>query len=97
MDTLNINVTKQMDGFIFGLMLSDRRALATIFPDSQPLKCIFVDFGPKGELSQLFVRLEKHILPALIGFDDNGQLKGKIKHLNLIESVSRKNLHTIEV
>ncbi len=97
MDTLNINVTKQMDGFIFGLTLSERRALVAIFPDLQPLKCIFVSLGTKGELSQLFARLEKHIVPALIGLDDNGQMKGKIKHVTLIESVSEKKLHTIDV
>ena len=97
MDTLNINVTKQMNGFIFGLTLSERRALVAIFPDLQPLKCIYVDLGSKGELSQLFARLERHIIPALIGLDDNGQLKGKIKHVNLIEPVSEKKLHTIEV
>jgi hypothetical protein len=41
MDTLNINVTKQMNGFIFGLTLSERRALVAIFPDLQPLKLRF--------------------------------------------------------
>ena len=97
MDTLNINVTKQMDGFIFGLTLSERRDLVAIFPDLQPLKCIFVGLGAKGELNQLFSRLEKHIVPALIGLDDTFQMKGKIKHVNLIESVSEKKLHTIDI
>jgi hypothetical protein len=97
MDTLNINVTKQMDGFIFGLTLSERRALVAIFPDLQPLKCIVVGFGAKGELSQLFARLEKHIVPALIGLDDNGQMKGKIKNISLNESVSGEQLYTFEV
>lgn len=97
MDTLNINVTKQNDGFIFGLTLGERRDLVAIFPDLKPLKCIFVSLGTKGELSQLFSRLEKHIVPALIGLDDTIQMRGKIKHVNLIESVSERKLHTIDV
>jgi hypothetical protein len=97
MDTLNINVTKQNDGFIFGLTLGERRDLVAIFPDLQPLKCIFVSLGTKGDLSQLYARLEKHIVPALIGLDDSLQMKGKIRHVNLVESVSKENLHTIDV
>lgn len=97
MDTLNIKVSKQMDGFVFGLDPLVRRELTTIFPKLQPLKSIFVSYDTKADWKNLYSRLQKHIFPALIGVDTTADLEGKIHEVRFVEAVTERSLHTFEI
>jgi predicted aldo/keto reductase-like oxidoreductase len=97
MDTLNIKVSKQMDGFVFGLDPLVRRELTTIFPKLQPLKSIFVSYDTKADWKNLYSRLQKHIFPALIGVDTTAELEGKIHEVRFIEAVTERSIHTFEI
>jgi hypothetical protein len=97
MDTLNIKVSKQMDGFVFGLDPLVRRELTTIFPKLQPLKSIFVSYDTKADWINLYSRLQKHIFPALIGVDTTADLEGKIHEVRFVEAVTERSLHTFEI
>jgi hypothetical protein len=97
MDALNIKVSKQMDGFIFGLDPLVRRELAVIFPKLQPLKSIFVSYDTKADWASLYPRLQKHIFPALIGLDNAADLEGKIHEVRFVEAVTQRSIHTFEI
>ena len=97
MDALNIKVSKQMDGFVFGLDPLVRRELAATFPKLQPLKSIFVSYDTKADWTNLYARLQKHIFPALIGLDNTGDLEGKIHEVRFVEAVTERSIHTFEI
>jgi hypothetical protein len=77
MDTLKIEVSKQMDGFVFGLDPRVQRDLSLAFPLLKPLKSIFVSYDTKSDWTNLYSRLQKHIFPALVGLDDAAEWRGK--------------------
>lgn len=97
MDTLNIKVSKQMDGFVFGLDPLVRRELAIAFPKLIPLKSIFVSYDTKADWGNLYSRLQKHIFPALIGVDNAAELEGKIHEVRFVEAVTERSIHTFEI
>lgn len=97
MDALKIEVSKQMDGFVFGLDPLVQRDLMKAFPKLHPLKSIFVSYDTKSDWTNLYARLQKHIFPALIGLDDATDLKGKLHEVNFVEAVTERSIHTFEI
>jgi hypothetical protein len=97
MDTLKIEVNKQMDGFVFGLDPRVQQELSIAFPLLKPLKSIFVSYDTKSDWTNLYSRLQKHIFPALVGLDDAAEWHGKIKEVRFIEAVTNRPIHTFEI
>ncbi len=97
MDTLKIEVSKQMDGFVFGLDPRVQRELSIAFPLLKPLKSIFVSYDTKSDWTNLYARLQKHIFPALVGIDDATDWHGKIREVRFVEAVTDRSIHTFEI
>lgn len=94
MDKVQIKVTKQMDGYNFGLDPLEKRAIFNEFPKAKPLAPIFVAFDRNGNIEFLFERVSRFIFPALIGIDEQNELQ-KIKQLEFVEAATKKVLKTM--
>ena len=95
-DTVEIKVSKQMDGYNFSLNPLEEKALKEAFPDAKPLDGIFVAFDKKGNVELLYDRVSKYIFPALVGIESRKDLK-KIKRLVFIEPYPRNIIRTINL
>jgi hypothetical protein len=96
MNTIQIDVSRQMGGFVFSISPLMERQIRQAFPEFQPIECIFVN-GTNNDFGQLQDRLEKHIFPALIGVEGKNSLKNKVKQVLFVETRNHKALHTIEI
>ncbi|MEK7253423.1 MAG: hypothetical protein AAB316_01655 [Bacteroidota bacterium] len=95
MDTVQINVTRQMDGLNFYLDPLENRAIIREFPQSHPLPGIFIAVERKENPDFIYDRVAKFILPVLVGIENEKDLK-KIRQLKFIEPVSEKVIKTIK-
>ncbi len=95
MNKVQIKVTKQLDGYNFGLDPLEKRAIVNEFPKAKPLAPIFVAFDRNGNVEFLFDRVSKFIFPALIGVEERKELN-KIKQLEFIEAATDKVIKTVE-
>ncbi|MEK7253310.1 MAG: hypothetical protein AAB316_01075 [Bacteroidota bacterium] len=95
-DSIQIKVSKQMDGYNFSLNPLEEDALLEAFPDAQPLGKIFVAFDKNGNIELLYDRVSKYIFPALVGIENTKDLK-KIKRLEFITPYPRKIIRTINL
>ncbi len=74
MDTIQIGVTPQMDGYTFGLMPSARTYVKRLLPHARPVNTIFVAYDTKSDFEWYLGTLEKWILPALLGIGKSADL-----------------------
>lgn len=66
METVNIYVNKQMDGYSFSLLPSSREQIRTLYPDAIPANGIFVAYDIKSDFESSIGKLENYIYPALL-------------------------------
>ncbi len=93
MESVEISVTQQMDGFVFALRPRVQRDLLKAFPNLSPLNAIYVSFDTKKGIAALSPRLELHIFPALLGMTDKNDLHGEVKNIRFIEAGTDKSLY----
>ena len=93
MDTLQISVTRQLDGVNFSLDPLEEIAVEETF-GLKPIRKFFLTYDRQATLDPLIDRVSKFILPALTGITDPVSLK-KVKQLLFIEAGSRKKLKEI--
>lgn len=93
MESIKINVNKQIDGYTFSIAPSLRQLIKSWFPDSHPANNIFVGYDTRSDFELYFGRLEKIIYPALLGIDDKNDLSKKINGILFIDSHTGQILH----
>ena len=71
MDTIEIRVNKQMDGYTFSTLPTVRQLIKSWFPDAHPANNIFVGYDTKSDFELYYRKLESYLYPALLGIDDN--------------------------
>lgn len=92
MNTIRVDVNKQMDGYSFSISPSVRNLLKSLFPDSHPANGIFVAYDTKSDFENYWGKLESHIYPTLLGIDDLQELKKKVNKILFIDTKSGKTL-----
>ena len=88
MNTLLIDVNRQIGGFNFSLSPQTRRLLTEYFPEAAPLTHVFVSLDAKQEFSTFQSRIEKHILPFLTGLEIEvlSQKIGRVRFMNSLDN-----------
>lgn len=94
METIKINVNKQMDGYAFSIAPSIRELIKKLFPDAHPANNIFVGYDIKSGFETYVGKLEKHIYPALLGVDNKGDLD-KLGEIQFIDTQTGHVLHKL--
>jgi hypothetical protein len=70
MDTIEIRVNKQMDGYTFSTLPTVRQLIKSWFRDAHPANNIFVGYDTKSDFELYYGKLESYLYPALLGIDD---------------------------
>ncbi|HEY9003281.1 MAG TPA: hypothetical protein VIM89_18135 [Mucilaginibacter sp.] len=94
MNSILINVNKQMDGYTFSITPSIREFIRKLFPGAHPANNIFVAYDTKSNFELYYGKLESYISPALLGIDDPNDLK-KIEEIQFIDSQTGNILHKV--
>lgn len=84
METIKINVNKQMDGYSFSITPSMRNFIKKLFPNAHPANNIFVGYDTKSDFEIYVGKLESYIYPALLGVDNENDLNqfGEIQFID---------------
>jgi cytochrome oxidase Cu insertion factor (SCO1/SenC/PrrC family) len=89
MEVLDITVTPQLDGVNFSMEPRVLKILLSEFPDAKPIRKIFVSYDPrKDDIKLLFETVKKFLLPAMVGIENQDNLK-KIKKLRFFSPSNR--------
>lgn len=97
MEAIKINVNKQMDGYTFSITPSIRQMIMSWFPGSHPANRIFVAYDTKSHFEDYYGKLERYIYPALLGVDNQSDLKKKINEILFIDTQTGNVLHSHKV
>lgn len=97
MEAIKICVNKQMDGYTFSITPSIRQMIKTWFPNSHPANNIFVAYDTKSDFEVYYGKLETYIYPALLGVDNQNDLRKKVNEIQFIDTQTGKILHTLNV
>jgi hypothetical protein len=97
MEAIRINVNKQMDGYTFSIGPSIRQMIRNWFPTAHPANSIFVSYDTKSGFEVSISNLEKYIYPALLGVDNQTELKTKVNEIQFIDTQTDNVLHTHEI
>ena len=97
MESIRINVNKQMDGYTFSIAPSIRQLIKSWFPNAHPANNIFVAYDIKSDFEVYYGKLESYIYPALLGVDNQNDLNKKINEILFIDSQTGNVLHSYKV
>lgn len=82
-----------MDGYSFSITPSIRELIKTLFPNAHPANNIFVGYDTKSNFEVYAGKLENFIYPALLGVDNESDLK-KLE-INFIDTQTGNVLHKV--
>lgn len=97
MEAIKISVNKQMDGYSFSIAPSIRQLIKSWFPNAYPANNIFVAYDTKSDFELYYGKLEGYIYPALLGVDNQNDLKEKVDEIQFVDTQSGKILHSHKV
>lgn len=94
METIKINVNKQMDGYSFSITPSIRDFIKKQFPNAHPANNIFVGYDTKSDFEVYVSKLESQIYPALLGVDNENDLS-RFSEIQFIDTQTGNILHKL--
>ena len=86
-----------MDGYTFSITPSIRQMIKNWFPNSYPANNIFVAYDTKSDFEVYYGKLETYIYPALLGVDNQNELRKKVDEIQFIDTQTGKVLHTHKI
>ena len=86
METIKINVNKQMDGYTFSITPSIRQLIKEWFPKAHPANNIFVAYDTKSDFDFYHGEFKKYIYPVLLGIGDQNDINKKIDEIQFIDT-----------
>jgi len=97
METIKINVNKQMDGYTFTIAPSIRQLIKSWSQNFHPANIIFVAYDTKSDFESYYGKLERSIYPALLGVDSQSDLIEKVNEIQFIDMQTGEMLHSQKV
>ena len=97
MDTIKINVTKDMEGFIFVILPSMRSFIKSLNPNFRPARKISISYDPKSNFEEYNGKIVNWIYPVLLGVDDPNDLKGKVSEITFVNTETDEVMNSIPV
>ena len=97
MESIKINVNKQIDGYNFSIAPSLRQLLKSWFPDAHPANNIFVAYDVNSDFELYYGKLESYIYPALLGISNKSELRKKTDKILFIDSHTGNVMHKYEL
>jgi hypothetical protein len=97
MEAIKINVNKQLDGFNFSIAPSIREMIRRLFPNARPANNIFVRYDIKSDFENNYSKIEAFIYPALLGVENQSDLKQKFKEILFVDPQTGNVLHSLKL
>lgn len=97
MNAIKIKVNKQLDGFNFSLAPSVRELIRSWFPNARPANNIFVGYDIKSDFENNYSKIERFIYPALLGIENQSDLKSKVKEILFVDTQTGNILHSLKL
>ncbi|MDO7885133.1 hypothetical protein Q5H89_07170 [Hymenobacter sp. CA2-7] len=100
MKTLTVSVSRQFDGYTFGLSpLSKKLVAETLASERSAFGNVFVAQGTKTDFESQYGPIVKHILLTLLGVNNSQliKLKEQVNIVQFEEPVSHKVLYKINL
>ena len=97
MEAIKINVNKQLDGFNFSLAPSIRDLIRRLFPNARPANNIFVRYDTKSGFDNNYSKIEPFIYPALLGVENQSDLKQKVAEILFVDTQTGNVLHSLKL
>jgi hypothetical protein len=97
MEAIKINVNKQLDGFNFSIAPSIRELIRSLFPNARPANNIFVRYDTKSDFENNYSHIEAFIYPALLGIENQADLKQKVKEILFVDTQTGNVLHSLNL
>ena len=97
MDTIKINVTKSMEGFIYVILPSMRSFIKSLNPNFRPARKISVKYDTKSDFKEYNGKIANWIYPILLGVDDPNDLKGKVSEITFVNTETDEVMNSIPV
>ena len=97
MDAIKINVNKQLDGFNFSIAPPIRDLIRSLFPNASPATNVFVRYDIKSGFENNYNKLESFIYPALLGIENDAELRQKINEILFVDTQTGDVLHSLKL
>lgn len=94
MNKIKINVTQGLDGINYTLLPNERKKVKDLMPKSKPVRKLFIGYDNYNDLGLSYGKVEKLLLPVLLGIDLESLLK-KISQIIFVNSDSNKTIFKI--
>lgn len=93
MKPIVVYVNRQMDGITYGLSPMSRKIFYEKHPEAHPSGSVFVNYDTKTDFETYHNRVERFIVPILLGIDDEASL-AKIGQIQFIDPATNAILYT---
>jgi hypothetical protein len=95
MENLKIYVNQSREGYAFSLLRSQKSIVKSFFGEiANPASQVMVNYDLKSGFEKYYSKLEKYILPALLGIDDEKDLK-RIQKISFIDPFTNNIIDTL--
>ena len=91
---IDIYVNRQLDGITFNMSPLTRKKFYELFPNAHPSGSVFVNYDTKANFETYHNRVERFIVPILLGLDDDEGSKAKIGQVNFIDPATNATLYS---
>jgi hypothetical protein len=95
MESIQIRVTTQSDGYVFSILPSLRAKIKAWFPQAHPSNRIFVSYDIERNFDYFRGSLPSYLYPSLLGLGDGEDLKQHVDEIKFIESSTNEELNKI--
>jgi hypothetical protein len=95
MDTIQIDVNRQIGGMTFSLAPASRRLVRDLFPEAHPASALYAEFDDAAAFEIQHGSLLTHIYPALIGASI-ADIIAKVSQVSFVDPVNGETLNTLK-
>lgn len=92
-NNLEVIVTKDLEGYTFGLTPSGKELIISKFKEARPISSIFLGYDTKQSLEMMHGKITEHIIPALT--DLTTEQLDKLGEIKLIDSQTKREIKSL--
>jgi hypothetical protein len=97
MEAIKIKVNKQLDGYNFSIAPPIRELIRRLFPNAKPANNIFVGYDIQSDFESGYSKIEAFIYPALLGVDNQADLKKNFKEITFVDTQTGDVIHSLKL
>jgi hypothetical protein len=97
MDTIDIRVSKNMQGYSFLVLPSEREFIKSLSPNFRPATILGIEYDMNSDFEIYYDKLESNIYTSLLGIDSPSDLIGKVREIQFIDTKTKTVRHSYKI